>query len=350
MGGIIYEDPSRGLTMRVDEGYSDAFVALLGRTVWGTEGLRYRNPDVRQELQRIPRFHMIRLLRGEALVGAYGLAEKVVSAGRVQVPALHRTYLAVDQRYQGQGYGKLLVTQVKRHFLDEADDPVMLYGYIEAENSRSLGPSRKAGYRPIGAFESVLFSRFRPRPHPAIERPGDEGEVRALLEEEYAGFALCDLDHSLIRSEYYVLRRGRTIVAGLQAHRVRYEVVSLAGWYGRLVLRAMPRTPYLRRLLPGGVLDYVSVSNIHCPAGYEGDFLALLEGVLAANDLHVAIALLDRTSPVLARLRATGKLGVLSRLGVNSLAYVMAGFHQVAEEVVDAFVERPLLISPLDPI
>jgi len=350
MGETIYEDASRGLTMRVDDGYSDAFVELLGRTVWGTEGLRYRNLSVAQELQRIPRFHMIRLLRGETLVGAYGLAEKVVSAGRVRVPALHRTFLAVDPRYQGQGYGRLLVTQVKRHFLDEADGPVMLYGYIEAENSRSLGPSRKAGYRPIGAFESVLFSRSRPHPHPAIERPEEEAELRALLEEEYAGFALRDLDQSLIRREYHVVRRGGTIVAGLQAHRVRYEVVSLSGWYGGLVLHALPRAPYMRRLLPGGVLDYLSVGHIYCPAGHEGDFLGLLEGVLARHNVHVAIALLDRTSPVLGRLRARAKLGVLSRLGVDSLAYVMAGFHQIPEDVVDAFVERPLLISPLDPI
>jgi GNAT superfamily N-acetyltransferase len=350
MAEVIYEDASRGLVMRVDEGYSDAFVELLGRTVWGTEGLRYRNPGVAQELQRIPRLHMIRLLRGEALIGVYGLAEKVVSAARVQVPALHRMYLAVDQPYLGQGYGKLLVTQVKRHFLDEADGPVMLYGYIEAENSRSLGPSRKAGYRPIGSFESVLFSRFRPRPQPGIERPEDDAELRPLLEEQYAGFALCDLAQSLIPSEYYVLRRGGAIAAGLQAHRVRYEVVSLAGWYGRLLLRVVPRTPYLQRLLPGGVLDYLSVGHVYCPAGHEGDLVRLLEGVLARNHAHVAIAFLDRASPMLARLRATGKLGALSRLGVDSVAYVMAGFHGITEDVVDAFVQRPLLISPLDPI
>lgn len=349
MAEIIYEESSLGLSMRVDDGYSDAFVDLLHNTIWGTEGLCYRSHELEQELQRIPRFQMIRLLRGETLIGVYGLAEKVVSVGHARVPALHRMYLAVDRKYLGQGYGKLLVSHTKRHFLDEANRPVMLYGYIEDQNSRSLGLARKVGYQRIGTFQVILFSRLRPRQHPAIERPGDDAELRSLLEEQYAEFALCDLEQSLIPSEYYLIRRGGAIVAGLQAHRKRYSIVALGEWYGKLLLRVLPRTPYLRRLLPDGGLDFLALGNIYCPPGHERDLCSLLEGVLALSGVHVAMAFLDRDSPVLARLRARGKLGVLSQLGVDSLAHVMAGFNHIAEEIVDEFVQRPLLISPLDP-
>jgi len=84
MAKIIYEEPSRGLLMRVDEGYPDAFVDLLRNTIWGTEGLRYRSHELEQELQRIPRFQMIRLLRGETLIagfeGEYVIADKAYDA------------------------------------------------------------------------------------------------------------------------------------------------------------------------------------------------------------------------------------------------------------------------------
>lgn len=349
MPEIIYQDPSNDLVIRVDEGYSDADLALLRDVVWGTEGLCYRRQDVEHELARIPRIQMVRLLHGRKLVGVYGLAEKVISVGEARVPALHRMLLAVDLAAQGRGYGKLLVTQVKRRFLDEADRPIMLYGYIEDRNSRSLRPAEQAGYRRIGSFQSVLFSRFHPHPHPAIDHPGDVAELWPLIEEQYADYALCDFEASLIPSEYYVIRRGGAIVAGLQAHRVRYHVVSLAGWYGELLLRFLPRAPYLRRLLPEGVLDYLSVSNIYCPPGHERDLCVLLEGVLALRGLHVAIALLDCEAPLLARLQAEGRLGLLSHLGVDALAHVMAGFNHIPAAIIDECTRRPLLISPLDP-
>ena len=339
MSEIIYEDPSRGLVMRADEGYADEYVDLLRDTVWGTEGLCYRDLAVERELARIPRFRMIRLLRGETLIGAYGLAGKVISVGEARVPALHRAYLAVDRAHQGQGYGKLLVTEVKRHYLDEAERPVMLYGYIETQNSRSLDLARQAGYRCIGTFQTVLFSRFRPRPHPAVERPGDEAELRRHLEEQYAGFALRDLDQSLLPSRYYLVRRGGEMVAGLQAHRKRYAIVALPGWWGNLLLR----------VLPDGVVDLISVGNIYCPPGQEQELCRLIEGVLASSGAHVAVAFLDHDAPLLARLRAGSELGLLSRLGVAPTAHVMAGFNGIGEEIVEALVARPLFISPLDP-
>lgn len=350
MSEIIYEDSSRGLSMFIDEGYSNDFVDLLKTTIWGTDGLRYLSHGLKEELARIPNFRMIRLLQDEILLGVYGLAEKNISIGDAKIKAIHRMLLAVDQKHLGQGFGKLLVEQTKHHFLDMKNDAVMLYGYIEEQNSRSLGLSKKAGYQNIGTFQSVLFNRFRPQPNSAIEQPVDKDELRSLLEEHYAEFALCDIEQSLIPSEYYLVRRSGVIVAGLQAHRKCYSIVDLGGWYGGLLLRGLPKMPFLRRLLPNGNLEFLLVSNIYVAPGFEDDFCNLLEGILSLYELHVAMAFLDINSPVLERLQAKGGFGVLSKLGVESFVHVMAGFNQITDEIISDFSQRSLFISPLDPV
>jgi GNAT superfamily N-acetyltransferase len=349
MNEIIYEEPNLGLSMCVDRGYSKPFVNLLHNTIWGTQGLLYYSHDIEQELKRIPNFYMIRLLRGETLVGVYGLAEKIVSVKNVKISAFHRLFLAVDQKYHGNGYGKLLVKHTRRHFLDNAKNPTMLYGYIEAQNSRSLALSKKVRYQCIGSFQSIVFNRFHPQQNPAIKQASNSIELLQLLEKEYKEFALVDIKQSFIPSEYYYLKRNGTIVAGLQVHPKRFSLVALEGWHGKLVLRLLPRIPYLKHLMPNGELDFLSIGNIYCTQDHGKDFFNLVEGVLALYKTHVAIAFVDCDSPVLSRLRKIGKFGMLSKLVSESLVHVTAGFHQIKEDIITEFIKRPLFISPLDP-
>ena len=353
-GQRLYVDPARDLELTLVEGYSADFATLIAETVWGTDGLRYRSFGLEEEFDRIPQLYTLELREAGRLVGCYALADKTVRIGDERLRAVHRMFLAVEASRLRAGYGRLLVEQTRRHFLDGSSGPLMLYGYIEADNSRSLKLAEAIGYRRLGSFESMIFNRFRPRDDAAVRPLPDlsaavSEQVAATLEGHYGRFGLNDLDQSVDPTHYWVLREGERVVAGVQAQRKRWRLVDLGGFGGRFLLAALRRTPVVRRALPDGELRFLALSNAFCDAGAENALWRLVEGLLARQGVTVAMLLLDPRAPLHGALRRYGKRGLLSHFGVDAPVHVMAGFAGVGEPLVTALSERPLFISSLDP-
>jgi hypothetical protein len=346
---ILVEDPSQNVVIDVERGYSQPFVELLERTIWGTRGLRYRGFGFDHSLDRIPDFRTIRLWVEGQMVGAYGLSFKTVYIGQTSLQAYHRMFLAIEGGHRGRGLGRLLAEHTRRHFLLEAKEPVVLYGYIEDTNSRSLSISHKVGYRSIGTFTSTLFSRLRPRDRPDVSKLDDVPGMRALLMDQYRDHALVDLHDSLLPDEYWVLTRHGDVIAGVQASPRKWSLDALPGLSGWLLLRSLPRVPVLRRLLRNRHFDYCSMANLYVKEGHEADFFILCEAVLARLNQVAAMAFGDNTCPVFNRLKGAGSFGALASMGLESQVHVMTGSRHVSDSVVAEAHRRPLLISPLDP-
>lgn len=351
---LLFADAARDLELRLVSGYSADFAALIARTIWGTDGLRYLSFGLEEEFDRIPELYTLELREAGRLVGCYALGAKSVRIGSERLRAIHRMFLAVDAERLGAGYGRLLVDETRRHFLEAAGDPLMLYGYIEADNRRSLRLAEATGYQRLGSFESSIFNRFRPRHHEGLETLAEAPaaraeEARVLLEESYAEHALNDLERSFEPESYVVIRRAGRLVAGVQAQAKRWRLVDLGGFGGRFLLAALKRTPVVRRVLPDGELRFLALTNVFCRPGEEAALWALVETLLARRGLNVAMLLLDPRSDLHQRMRRFGHRGVMSKFGVDAPVHVMAGFRGVDPTLIGELTRRPLFISPHDP-
>lgn len=350
----LYQDGD--LRIELVPGCPQAYAELLEETVWGTEGLRYLDHGVAEVLRTLPDCRSACLWRGEDLVGAYALGFKCLELGGQPLRAVHRMFLTVRPDSGGKGYGRLLVEQVKRRFLDEAEGPVMLYGYIEDANTRSRAISERVGYQQLGSFESTLASRISPHDSPQVRPLGDDPRLIALLLDLYRDHGLVDLPTSLDPTRTWVLERGGELLAAAQVEERRWTVQSLFGGVSDALLWLLPRLPLSKRLFPGSgagrgaAFPYLGLGNLYVAEGQGAAFMQLVEALMHRRGVHAAMWFTGLDCPVGARIKAAGGLGMLSPLGSGSQAHVMAGFHGVAAEQIEELRRRPLWVSLHDPI
>ncbi|MBT3223096.1 MAG: GNAT family N-acetyltransferase, partial [Proteobacteria bacterium] len=312
MSEILHEDD--GLVIDVKPGWTPEYVALLNRTTWGTEGLRYLSHGIKDELTRLREFCTVEARKDGHLLGGYGLSTKMVRAGTHQIKTMHRMFLSVDPERGGKGLGTLLMKNTQRHFLDESNEPIMLYGYIEDDNSRSLKIAEKIGYRRIGTFNGTLFSRLTPTDHKEVDKVQDTDEITSLLGEQYEEYSLVDLDDSFKADEYWVLRQNGQIVAGVQALPRRWSIVDLPGVDGWLFVNFLPWLPLLGRVFDGQTFSHLLLSNIYARRGFEESFFDLLSALCARHSIVAAMAFTDVNCPVVSRLRKAGSFGLLDQI------------------------------------
>lgn len=344
---VIFSDGA--LQIGVVPGFADAYVRLLAETSWGSDGLRYISHGIDHELGKIPDFRTAELRVDGALIGGYGLGfKRVVAAGR-QVEAVHRMFLSVHPAAGARGYGRLLMQQVRRAFLDEATRPTICYGYIEADNSRSLNTAEKVGYQRIATLRAELFSRLSPVDSARVEPLGDRRGFADTLRDRYRSHALVDLDQSFEPASYWILSEGDRILAGAQIEPRRWTVTSLGGGVLDLVLQTLPYLPVAKRYLRGGDFRFLAVSNVFAADDAGDAALELIEAMLARRGLHAAMWIADIACPVAEQVRAAGSFGALQRLARGSEIYVMAGSANVEDDAQAELRSRPVLVSPLDP-
>ena len=349
MPQIIYQDPGRGLAVFYSPTPSPELLRLLEGTVWGTRGVRYTKHGLAEALERLPA-PLFFDLREEGRLAAGGVClKKTVRVGDNSHEAIFTAALAVDPAQAGQGYGKFLAQQARDWLLGEVKPGTILYGYIEAGNVRALKLGQQVGRQSLGSFEAVLFSRLRPREDARIRccTPGEREELVILLHTLYGDHALLDFDHSVRNEDYYILRQGGKIAAGLQAEVQRWHMRSLPGLRGWLLVKLLPVLPVLGRRFDPRDFRFLKFSNFYLADGREGEAFPLMESLLARHRVNFAMAYMDRRSPLYQRLARAGHLGVLGA-GLKISAQVMADFKGWSDWEIQAICRRPLHISPLD--
>jgi GNAT superfamily N-acetyltransferase len=306
---------------------------------------------VAQSLNRLAEPHFLSLKEHDELVAAAVRSRKMVRVGENVYNAFHLALLAVDARKIGHGYGKLMVEQSRRHFLKEVGTRGLLYGYIEAGNTRSLALNQRLGYQPIGLSHTVMFSRLRPQDDARVGRLAatERQGLIQLLNEQYADHGLLDFEQSVQGEAYFVLRQGGEIIAGVQAEQLHRTIQRLPGASGRMMLAVLPRLPILRRLFAAKDCHLLRLGNVYARMGQEAALFTLIEALLAREHLHAGVAFVDKRSSVHRRIAAAGKFGLLNAV-LGATLHVIADFNAVPEEEIAELRRRPLCISPIDVI
>ena len=126
----------------------------------------------------------------------------------------------------------------------------------------------------------------------------------------------------------------------------RWQVRSLPGRYGKLLLSVVSRLPVLNRVM-GHRYSFLALEGIYYAAGCEDDLQRLVEALLAKYSVHTAITVADGDSALASTLRRLD-LGVVQKIMKHVGGDVICKFVHVSEEVCASIRRKPAYISATD--
>ncbi len=362
----------KGLEIRHKEASDKEICDLLGKTIQGTEGgLRYSVRDLTQRMNLYGSgLSFVALYKKNILAGAIGLCKRKTNCLGKEYNSTFLRYLSVRSSFQisrvkNRRAEKLAQAedsfkqQIFSMFSDAAglnsekentSEPHLVYACVESENMRSRNFVRQAGYEQIRSMSTLAFSRFKPSRNSDMMKIAREEEpmMARLLEEQYSNYCFYTGEFSFINNRYYVLRKNKEIVAGVNALPTIFKVIDFPGFQGWMLMHVMPYLPWFRKLFRPGEFRFLVFDSIYCRAGYEDSLPDLFQAVCAEENHNSAITWLDGESDLYKSLKENRKMGVLNTLLKTGPVLVYASFSNMNPDEKKKFFDFPAYISGID--
>ncbi|MFZ5447636.1 MAG: GNAT family N-acetyltransferase [Thermodesulfobacteriota bacterium] len=351
MPELIFEDKERHLVIQRGSNYTPQFVNFLQHIVWGSGGVQYTLHNVANILNRLKHPQFFSMTQDGQLVAVTTLNKKTVNLGGETYPAIYSYGIAVLPSKRGLGYGTLMAEQRLQYGLAQIGNKGLFYGYIEAGNTNSLKTNTKVGSKSIGQYHILLISRLRPKEDAWFQRLKETEKERVvhLLSKLYKNHALVDFEQSVEVEDYYILKQGEEIVAGLQCERHQLSIKHLPGVSGLMLVKMVPHIPILGRLFPDRNFHFLTFGNIYIKKGMETEIFAIMEALLARHHLNFGMIYMDKRSPVYQLMTSVGNYGIFNAL-IDVPVHVMAFFKNFSESEIADLRRQPLFISMDDPV
>jgi GNAT superfamily N-acetyltransferase len=346
---IIYQDTRVSIRVRPLAGTTT--IHLLKDAVYGTSGPRYRQRSQEEKLPHLTGPRFFELYTGSAQVATYCLSERMVRTPAGEIPGFYGRYLAVHPEHGGKGYGNLLKQQAVAYTERQLGaQPHVFYSYVEAANGRSMRISARNDFADRFTLEALLFSRLYPKPDSRAHRlsPAQIPALQQMLNAHYGDHTLVTLDQIGYGGNYFVLREGEEIIAGVQANPVRWQICSMPGLSGKLIMHLFPRWGLTRRLVNPADYRFAALEGFYVKAGREPELIPLLEAVLAHLRLTSAMAVLDQRSPYARLLKQSGNLGIMNALKKPIYTKVMVKATHCDLLAISGNPPRPAYTSAFD--
>ena len=346
---IHWRDDRSGQVISRSSRPSEQTLSLLRETVWGSRDTRYRVLGIGEKLSRLrdPSFFVLSENGTELCVFVLDHCQKSIK-GQV-CGAYHFVMAATRPDRRDLGLATRMIDVIRPYAEKTVGRPGLGFAYVEETTEISLKISEHAGHSVESDISLQLFSRLIPArdDRAGAIRDTEHRVVLRGLEQLYSDHELADFEASFRPEETRVIRRDGQAIASVQVEPLNWEVVSMPGFRGRLLLDVLPHVPGWNRLLDLRNLKVLRFGNVFFRQGEAAEFFALAESCLAENHARIGLVMLDRNSSVLHSLRQSGDFGLLSRaMRGNAKLHVDTIFMD------DALVERlkatPLLVSPAD--
>lgn len=365
----------QGLELRVSDHANEGVMNILNRSVQGSEGgMRFSFQNIAERIAAYKdRVRFISLYRKNKIAGTVGACYRITGQGPLRYPSTFIKYLAFHSIFQTHIKGRKRgpVTEIrsepldsfkpktlelfsKPHMLDLPDvfekDKHIMYAFIESMNERAKNLVNQAGFEYIRSFLTVAFSRFNPKSSPAVSKidESDIPKMKDLLLDFYRGYSLFTLDYAFFGNRYYVLKDGDEIIAGVSAYPTTNKVYDIPGIWGWMMMKVLPRAPYLKRLFSPGEFKFLVFDAIYCKKGKEPLLYTLFESVCASEGFNTGLIWLDDRSEFYDKIRTEGKLGTLNRMLNAKPGLVYTKFINLTEEERECYYDAPAYVSGFD--
>jgi hypothetical protein len=364
----------KGLEVRVSDYASEDVIDILNRAVQGSEGgLRFSLQNVDKRIAAYKdQIRFVSLYKKNQVTGTVGSCFRISGQGKLRYPTSYLRYLAFQSTYQSdrtwrkrtrekikpeKDYSfkqKTLEIFSRPHLLDlqnvfEGDKHIM-YAFVESMNERSKNLVHQAGYEYIRSFLTVAFSRFSPRQDKRVSRlsANEKPAMEKLLLDFYREYSFFTTTYSFYNDKYLVLKENGEIVAGVCAIPASFKVYDVPGVWGWVMMKVLPKTPFLRRLFRPGEFRYLVFDAIYCMEGKEDQLAALFESACAIEGFNTGLIWLDDRSQLYDRIRTRVRMGALNRMLNAKPGLVYTKFINLTEEEKEYFYDAPAYISGFD--
>jgi GNAT superfamily N-acetyltransferase len=346
-GEIVYQGHS--LTIIVKKEVDPDGISLLGRTIYGTHGVRYQHTGQEQKVKQLKNAFFFHLLHDGELIGLYCLDERDVELATRTVKAFYGRYLTIGDAYKGKGYGYLLKKAAVGYVEEKFSPPFLFYSYIEEKNVKSLKISQNEGFTSVAVLETFLFRRYAPQLDPRFNRlPTVEmGNQLGLLKEYYKDYSFSAFAHIGHQDNYFVLKEGADVIAGVQANPTRWHFLHMPGVQGWAMMHLFPLLAPTRRFFNPTNYNFIALEGLYLKKGREDELTVLLEGALAYFRCHTALFQIDTRDTAYALLTSK-HMGVLSGFQKDIRTHVMVKTVGLSADEAKAIGQHPLYVSSFD--
>jgi hypothetical protein len=206
------------------------------------------------------------------------------------------------------------------------------------------------GLETIREMASFSFSRMWPRKSVRMEQlPAEEYEsMLIILREYYQDYTLFVPDPLFKNGDYYVIRDGDRVVAGVQYYPVTWRIIDFGSATANWLVKMFTRLPWYRRRYNPESMKLLAFDGIYCEKGYEKTLYELLEGLLAKTGTYLAMVMADTGSGLYVIFKETKRLGILHRVMGTFKADIRVRFINLPDEVREYFLTHPTYIPTYD--
>lgn len=326
---IIYQHET--VQIQVKREADSAVIDLLKRTTYGTYGVQYQHTGQEVKVHQLKNPFFFCLFQADKLIGLYCLDERTihVSPGLL-VNSFYGRYLSIHEQHQGKGYGRLLKTEAVRYVESHSTTPYIVYAYVEGKNTRSLRIFEREGFTSTATLKTFVFRRYAPKIDSRFNRlaGSEKATLLAKLSCFYAACSFTTFAHIGYQDNYFVLKEGDEIIAGVQANPVCWKFSAMPGLGGWIMMNILPLSSATRRFFNPAAYQFVALEGIYLKEGQEELLATLLESVLAHFGCHSALLQIDVNDPLNALVTDTKKMGPFSgfQKSITTLVMTKASF------------------------
>ena len=295
---------------------NEQLIGLLEDNIIGTPGesMLYRHQNIRSKVSTIPAPYYANLYIRKRLYGSICLSKRNVLTLGKKHQAFYLRYFTFRERFrstniqQRKNDSSSLIREDVINLMNgkglHYHGDLVLYAYVDPENIRSKRLIDEFGFKKIGEFNTIPFSRICTKISSRVEKvvEKDLEYIYRLLKGANKKEQLVSLDNLFTRGEYFVIRENSTIICGVQAIRDSWEIIDLPGISGRFMISVVPGIPFIGRLFKPRY-EFVFLESLFCVNGKEKELGILLESVLAFHNLNSGILCLDPKSPLYSKVK-----------------------------------------------
>lgn len=342
---ILYEQSTLKLT--VSDQADEQAIGLLQQTIYGTEGVRYRQTGQGEKIHQLHNPKFFHLYDHRELIGFYCLDQRLLTFPGASVSGYYGRYLAVRSDKQGKGYGQLLKSTAVNHIEQTVATPHLFYSYIEGKNTRSMAASLRENFESVARLKTFMFRRFSPQVDPRFRQASlvDRNLPMQLVKHQYNAYGFQNFSNINYQNNYFTLEENGQILAGVHANPILWKIVHIPGRLGSIIKYIAPFVPGLRRFFNPAQQTFVVLEGVFVDQTRPELLSVLLESVLGHFERHTAMWQIDERDPLLPLLNNVD-MGRFSQFQPGVITHVMVKTTDVPAQI--QLSKEPVYISCFD--
>ena len=362
------------LTIEVETSPGEELMEHMHQTVMGQPGgMQYHHTDLEQKMKSGDENYFMYLRKSGKMLGSAGFCSKPTETDGIEHDSWLIRYFSIKAPIRGLPKKRKSKADLKDEnnrttvlgrfiqpvFADpaqlregetRADQPAIVFAIVDQTNLRSMNFSAQMGLETVGSMAAFTFSRLRPRRSNRIETVEEDqrADILKQIREFYKEYTLFYSDYIFNNDDYFVIKEGGRMVAGVQVYPVTWKVVDFGNKLTNWAASLLGKIPSLSKRINKDEISFLAFDAIYCEPGYEKLLYELMEGVLERKKHFLAMMMMDLESDLYSLFKENKKLGILHKIQGNSYADIRVRFIHMPDAVKKQFFDRPTYIPTYD--